>query len=444
MKKIKLIICIVLFTFFGVILSSCSNAIDEFKFDKDNVSIEIGESLQLSSVSNETGVINYFSSDETIVTVDKTGKALGVGRGNAIVYALFKNEPYRCNVRVTAQTTNPTVYEREVQLDSNIEKLGVDIKLPGKIQFNGYNTLIAFDESFKMQFEFNLLKAPSTKNGDTVTVTESEQVKKNISTIYLIMSLLNTNSRSANYKKFYDVIKETYYAICDLEGEALNNKIVELKDLTVYGYFTNTYFSLGLLTEGNAKAYIHSTQEVGLLAKIKNIYDTISQFLASGTDLQKIDYIKITESMTGDLLNTETLNKLKQYQNVISTLIYVIFGDLQINKTTMTEGKPDQRLTLTVLSDGVKKINELMANSKIEELKIFDFKAINAVIDISKDMSTNYNNIKNITLNATTNLLQDIDLSVSINMGDILKNTDNLVYKYETKHQEFEKMEVTQ
>lgn len=443
MKKISILFSLVFLLLLGIGLSSCGNSIDEFRFEKDNYSIEVGEEVQISNISNETGVINFFSSDETVVKVDNTGKALGVGRGSATIYALFKNEPYRCNIRVTASTTNPDSYQKNVLLCANMKETGLDIILPGTIKYNGKDSLISFDESFKVQLEFDLLKAKETKNGDTVVVTESEQVVNNLKTIEVIaaLSIFASEKNSDSYKQFLKVIDDTLKELKDLSGSELDSKIKELKDLTFYAYISMDYMAMALISNGELKAFSNSNAKDSLLYKTKKLLDNVISFINSGTDLQKIDYIEITKSLTGDILTSEQLNNLKKYQDIIGALVYVILGDLQINKQAIEEGKPDQRITLTVLEDGINKINDTLSK-KTGNLSLIEFKELKAIIDVTKDNDTNYNDIKKIEILGNLSFIVDTNLFMSIELDKAEKLSEN-PYIYESKHSEFEKQVFT-
>ena len=443
MKKIKYLLSFLFILMVTIVLSSCGNSIKEFNFESNYLTLSEGETKKSTQIDNSSKVIYYYSSDETVASVDENGNVTGRGVGDAIVYALFENKPYKCYVKVNEKVIVPDVYEEDILVEANAKSIpflgDIEIKLPVKMKYNSNDSLLCFDKNLKIQLELDLLKAPETKDGDTVKVTANEQAKKNISAINLILTFINSNDRPAldNFKK----VISSYSSMLNLTGEELDNKIKEIGDITLYAYLSNDYLSLAILSKGELKAYLYSNSSDGIISRIKNLVQTINQFRASGTDLQKVDYIELTKNMTGDLLKQETIDSLKKYQDIVSLAAYLILGEIQVNKSTIEEGKPDQRLTLTVSENGNKKISEVLSK-KSQILALMKVQSLTGRIDVTKDTNTNYNHFKSIAVNMTVDLASLIlPISLSVDLGTGKKSSEEKPFQYEEKHAEFEKKE---
>ena len=440
MKKIKILFSFFFLLLIGLGLASCGNSIKDFNFDSNYLNLSEGETKKSTQIDNSSKVITYFSSDETVATVDENGNVTGRGVGDAVIYALFENKPYKCYVKVNKKEITPEVHERDVLVDLNADSIpllgSLSIKLPVKMKFNTHDTLMCLDENLKVQLEFDLLKAPETKEGDTVTVTSTEQAVKNIKTIGLLFALVNTDNPTI--KNFKDVlVKYTADITSATDPEPV---MKEIGDITVYAYLSNSYLSAAILSKGELKAYTYSDNSNGAISRLKSIIQTINQFTASGTDLQKVDYIELTKNMTGDLLTPETIESLKKYQDLVSLAAYLILGEIQINKSTIEEGKVDQRLTLTVTENGVTKINDTLA-AKSQILAMLKIKSILATADVTKEEKTNYNFFKAFGVTITMNALgTEIPLSLNVNLGTDSLSKEEKPFKYEDKHAEFEKV----
>ena len=432
MRKFNLILSLFLLLIIGVVLSSCSD-IKAFSFNSDYLSLEVGDTVKSTDIKN-TGLIKYFSIDETIAQIDNDGNVTGIGRGETVVYALFKNNPYKCNVRVTASTKNPDVYKRDVNIKLNSEAIGLHFNLPTSIKYNGKDSLLSFDESLKLQIDFDLLKTTES------SLSTEEQAKKNVTLFYSTLVLVNLFVPSEEIKPFINALGEYNKQISELTGEELKAKINEIGDLSIYVYLSQNYLALALFSKGELKSYYYSNEEIGIISKLPKIIRTIKQIITSGIDLQKVDYIEIFKDKSGDLLDTKTLELLKKYQPMVTTLIFLLLGDTQINKSTIEEGKPDQRIKFTILESGLNELNsEIQASSSIFK----DFKIISATayIDITKNPTNNYNHLKNLNLTMLGEA-DSFDLVLDVEAKDPTLINDENPFNYENKHSEYEKTTV--
>ena len=441
MKKIRILFSLLFLFVIGLGLASCGNSIKDFNFDNNYLTLSEGETKKSTQIDNSSKVITYFSSDETVATVDENGNVTGRGAGDAVIYALFENKPYKCYIKVNKKEITPEVCEKEALLDLSADSIpllgSLAIKLPIKMKHNTHDSLICLDENLKIQLEVDLLKAPETKDGDTVKVTSTEQVVNNLKTISLLSALINTdkNPTLANFKKVITDYASQVTSASDKEA-----KIKELGDVTVYAYLSNSYLSVAILSKGELKAYAYSDNSNGIISKLKSLIQTINQFTASGTDLQKVDYIELAKNMTGDLLTPEIIESLKKYQNLVSLAAYLVLGEIQVNKSTIEEGKVDQRLTITVSENGLNKTNDMLA-TKSQIFAAIKLKSLNAIVDVTKDEKTNYNHFKYFGINVMMDAAGlDIPLTLKITLGTDSLSKEEKPFKYEEKHSEFEKV----
>lgn len=432
MRKVNLIFSLFLLLIVGVVLSSCSD-IKAFSFNSDYLSLEVGDTVKSTDIKN-TGLIKYFSIDETIAQIDNDGNVTGIGRGETVVYALFKNNPYKCNVRVTASTKNPDVFKRDVNIKLNSDTLDLHFNLPTSIKYNGKDSLLLFDESLKLQIDFDLLKTTES------SLSSEEQAKKNVTLFYSALAVINLFISTDELTPFVSSLGKYNEQIYNLSGEELKAKINEIGDLSVYVYFSQNYLALGLFSKGELQSYYYSNEEIGIISKLPKLIRTFKQLITSGIDLQKVDYIEIFKDKSGDLLDENKIASLKKYQPMITTLVFLLLGDTQINKSTIEEGKPDQRIKFTVLESGLEEINsEIQSSSSV--FKDFKMSSVTAYIDITKNLDNNYNHLKklNLTMLGENNSF-DLVLDVDAKESTLIKEENP--FNYENKHSEYEKTTV--
>jgi len=437
MKEIKLIFSFIAIATLTIILAACSASVTDFSFYGDYLTLEVGESKKSTDVNNESNLITFFSIDETVATINNQGIIKGENRGETEVYAIYKNSYYKCHIRVTASTKDPDVYEKEVNAQTifSVPSLNLDFsfKANGRARYNGKNSLIEFNENSKFQYELDLLNAPETK-GDK-PVSSSLQAKYNVLFFNLVLTFMTIDSKFEDLNSFQKVISDYSAQIVDLEGEELDNKLKEIGDITFYFYLSNNYLAFAIMSKKELKAYAYSNSENGIISKLPGIIRTIKQLITAGVDVQKIDFIDTFKDLTGDLLSTSTRDELKKFQKALSILAYIILGDLQINKTSL-EGKiPTERLTFTVLDGGIERINEEFKKQDAENP--LHISSISLVMDVTKNVNTNYNYIKMVSLNVSDNDLNIVG-KLNLDITDAILIDDKNPYEYESMHSEFE------
>lgn len=426
MIRYKKYFLILLIFVFGLFLSSC-DGLTEFEFDNDYLSLAVGETKKSTSISNDTKEIYYYSGDESVAKVDEIGNVTGVTKGETIIYALFKNEPYRCFVNVTSNESNLEVYERDVTLNGDLNVLGeMSPFITFKARYLGHNNQMELEDNLKIQLTSDFLNVDESKlNGKDKNIV----IKDNIKFLALMSTAFYAKYNSASLKPFVDVFVEYNSELSGLSGEELANKIKQLKPLTGYIYASNDYLSAALFKDNNVVAYTYSNEDIGIIPKIKSVVLLFNQLVSKGINFQKIDYLELTKTLNGDLITEELANKLKKYQKIISTLAYVALGELRINKSKIDNDDNKQRITLTVTEDGVNKINE--------GLSVFKFTTLGGSFDITKDLNTNYNYFDNFILNLGTALG---DAYFKVGFGQFNKLTGENLFPYESKHSEYEKL----
>ena len=426
MMKGKSCLYLVLLFVFAFILSSC-NGLASFKFDDDYLELEVGETKKSTSISNQNKEINFFSVDESVAQVDMDGNITGVSKGETTIYALFKNEAYQCHIRVTSATSTIEVYERDALLTCKSDDLGIKVAIPIKATYNGHDNLVELEDNTKVQFTCDFMKASSDPS-EILAESNAVQIQQNISFMSLLTSLGSLFTTNNLMKPFNDVFMEYNDALGGLSGQELENKIKELKPLIGYFFLQNNYLAVALFKGDELACYSYSNEEYGIVAKIKSFVLLATQLINSGINFQKIDYIGLLQSYEGDLITPETQNKLKSYQNIVSTLAYIVLGELKINKSIIDNDKNQARLTIDITEDGMKKIQE-------NDTKLVIMKSINASLDLFKDTTTNYTHLRCINLNLGTALGP---IHLNLKGKDIKKALGDNLFPYEAKHKEYE------
>ena len=411
---------------FGLFLTSCSG-LTEFKFDNNYLTLEVGETKKSTSISNETRELYFYSGDESIAQVDIDGNVTGITNGETIIYALFKNEPYKLFVNVISSTNNIEVYQREAILTSNMEKANIKAAIPIKATFNGHNNLVDLEDNMKIQFTSNLLDA-SDNESERPAGSKENQIKENIKFVSMALTLVDSFGEDDKIHQFASVLNEYNTALEGLEGEALASKIKELQPLTGYLYIRNDYLAVALFKGNELAAYQYSNEDNGIISKIKSIVLLFNQLISRGLNVQKVDYIELTKDFNGDLITEELANKLRKYQNLVSTLAYVILGELKVNKSKIDDDINKARITLDITEAGINKIKEA-------DIKFVIVESLNAVIDLFRDTNTNYTHIRSVSLNIGTILGA---INFNLNAKDMKLAEGENLYLYEAKHSEFE------
>ncbi len=425
MIRYKKYFFILLVLIFGLFLTSC-DGLTEFKFDNNNyLTVEVGKTVKSTSISNETKEINFFSGDESIAQVDNSGNVTGVTKGETIIYALFKNEPYKCFVNVIGSTDNVEVYQRDAVLTANMENADIKAAIPLKATYNGHNNLVELEDNMKIQFIADFTKV---NDNNCPAGSKGLQVKNNIMFVYMITTLLELTNSDLGIKPFVDVFKEYYDTLSPLTGDALESKVNELTPLTGYVYLNNNYFGIALFKGNNLAAYKYSNENIGIISKIKSVVLLFNQLISRGLNVQKVDYIELTKDFNGDLITEELANKLRKYQNLVSTLAYVILGELRVNKSKIDDDINKARVTIDITENGIKKIKDA-------DVKFVVLESFNAVIDLFRDTNTNYTHIRSVSLNIGSILGA---INFNLNAKDMKLAEGENLYLYEAKHSEFE------
>ncbi len=424
MIRYKKYFFILLVLVFGLFLASC-DGLAEFKFDNNYLTVEVGKTVKSTSISNETKEINFFSGDESIAQIDGSGNVTGVTKGETIIYAVFKNEPYKCFVNVIGSTDNAEVYQREAVLTANMENADIKAAIPLKATYNGHDNLVELEDNMKIQFIADFTKV---NDNNCPAGSKGLQVKNNITFVYMLATFLELTNKDMGLKPFVDVFKEYYDTLSPLTGDTLESKVNELTPLTGYVYLNNNYLAFGLFKANNLAAYKYSNENIGIIPKIKSAVLLFNQLISRGINLQKIDYIEITKDYSGDLITEETANNLKKYQNLVSTLIYLALGELRVNKQKIDNDDNKVRVSVDITENGIKKINEIDAKFAV-------INSLNTVIDLYRDNNTNYTHLRKISLNIGTLLGP---LNINLNGDDIVKASGNNLFPYENNHSTYE------
>lgn len=428
MRKIKYFIGILMLGAFLVILSSCGDSIKEFKFTDNYVTLDIGDEKNITSIKNN-GEISYFSGDESVVTVDNNGLIKAVGVGSAPVYALFKNQPYRCQVKVLEKIEETVVYQNDANLNSDIDIpiLGnINIKLPAIISYNTKDELMDFND-FRFELKIDLMKAPETKDGDK-TITSSEQVKKNISTINTVLSLVKALVNIDIPTEVTNYFDELNNSLSSKSGETLDNQIKEYGEQIIYVYLSKDYRSFGIFDKETTKYYIYSNaSDGGIVNAIIKFISLAKNIDLSEGGLQKIDVIGLTKGFSGDLISDELLEKLRtNYDGFIETFNKIInlvekvgkylLGNTQVNKSNIDNDENQVRLAFRLLDSGIEALNTEISTTPVGA--IMRFKSVNANADFYRDVTNYYNHFKGFDLNAVADLAgNDVPLSFSFGLG---------------------------
>ena len=424
MIKYKKYFFILLVLIFGLFLTSC-DGLTEFKFDNNYLTVEVGKTIKSTSISNETKEINFFSGDESIAQVDVSGNVTGITKGETIIYALFKNEPYKCFVNVIGSTDNVEVYQRDAVLTANMENADIKAAIPLKATYNGHNNLVELEDNMKIQFIADFTKV---NDNNCPAGSKGLQVKNNIMFVYMITTVLELTNSDLGLKPFVDVFKEYYDTLSPLTGDALESKVNELTPLTGYVYLNNNYLGIGLFKGNNLAAYMYSNENIGIISKIKSAVLLFNQLISRGINLQKIDYVEITKDYNGDLITEEVANNLKKYQNLASALVYIALGELRVNKQKIDNDDNKVRVSIDITENGINKIKEIDAKFAV-------INSLNTVIDLYRDTNTNYTHLRKISLNVGTLLGP---LNINLNGDDIVKATGDNLFPYEKNHSTYE------
>ncbi|MBQ6783273.1 MAG: Ig-like domain-containing protein [Acholeplasmatales bacterium] len=424
MIRYKKYFFILLVLVFGLFLTSC-DGLAEFKFDNNYLTVEVGKTIKSTTISNETKEINFFSGDESIAQVDGSGNVTGITKGETIIYAVFKNEPYKCFVNVIGSTDNVEVYQRDAVLTANMENADIKAAIPLKATYNGHNNLVELEDNMKIQFIADFTKV---NDNNCPAGSKGLQVKNNIMFVYMITTFLELTNTDMGLKPFVDVFKEYYDTLSPLTGDELESKVNELTPLTGYVYLNNNYLGIALFKGNNLAAYKYSNENIGIIPKIKSAVLLFNQLISRGINLQKIDYIEITKDYSGDLITEETANNLKKYQSLVSTLVYLALGELRVNKQKIENDDNKVRVSVDITENGIKKINEIDAKFAV-------INSLNTVIDLYRDNNTNYTHLRKISLNIGTLLGP---LNINLNGDDIVKASGDNLFPYEKNHSTYE------
>jgi len=427
MKKLKAIISIFTLGFIAILLSSCGDSIKEFKFDNNYVTLFVGEERNITSLKNN-GELTYFSGDESVATVDNNGLVKGISAGNSPIYALFKNKPYVCQVKVVEKEEEPVVYQNDVNFntDLNMPLLGdVLIKLPMAISYNTKDGLFDFNK-FRFELKADLMKAPETK-GDN-PISSAEQVKKNIMYINLVLGLLKSVANVNIPSEVIDYFSALNTKLQDTKAADLEKTIADYGKQIVYAYLSNDYMAFGIFDNDKVKYYtFDKSQENNIVNKITNIFNLLKNIDTSDSGLQKIDVIGLTKSYNGDLLTEEMLTQLRnaytKLDKIINTavkLLKYLFGNIQVNKSNINNDENQVRLLFKLLDSGIEALNTELSTSTIGSM--LKFKSLEASADFYRNKDTYYNHFKGFNINAIADMLgKDTPMNISLNLGDSTK-----------------------
>lgn len=428
MKKILLLVSIVSALFISLILTSC-DGLDEFKFDNNYLTLNVGETKQSTTIVDTNHEVNYFSGDESIAKVDESGNVTGIAIGDATIYALFKNEHYECFVKVVSENdpSNLEIYQKDLLLTGAYERTELNPIIPIHATYYGHNTQAEFEDNMKIQLVVNFKELPDKINYES----RGQQYRDNLNffgtnLIYLLAKFNDNDSVRLFSIKFAEYFNDHYYKKTD---EEIENYVDNNDPFILYMYLTNDYLSFALIEGETVIAYAYSNENFGVVKDVKKIVLLADEFINKGYNIQKLDYIKLLEKYDGVLISDELREKLKKYQNLVSIITYLAFGELNITKNNVVDDSNKQLITVSVTEDGIKKINEFTEFS-IDEFEV--------AFKIYRDELTHYTFIDNIELDITS-IVGPTHLNLKF--GELKKVNDESLFVYEKNHSEYEKIE---
>ena len=431
MRKIGLVFSIIFVFALSLFLSSCDN-LKEFKYDNDYMTVAVGETQQSTSVKSFDKV-NFYSGDESIAQVDNKGNVTGIQKGETIIYALFKNKPYKLFVNVINSVDNLEIYEQDLLLIGDMDKTDIKPALPLKAKYYGSNNKAEFTENMKIQITCDFLSV-SDNLDERNYESKAEQIRDNLKYALVTMLYLKTQFRDLDLIPYYETILSYEQELDRKEGEELDNIIKNFDPLTGYFYISNDYIACALFKNDELKAYLYSDDDYGIISKIKSRVLLASQLLNDGLDLQKLDYIDLLKDFDGALISDEKIAELKRYQDFASVLTYILLGEVRLTKTSIDDDINKQRIALDITENGVTKLNE------ITELEIT---SAHAELDLYRDENTHYNFVKRINVRFGINFLGVgglTDLNLKFGDSKVINDEADNVFIYEKNHSEYEKV----
>ena len=143
MKRILLIVSILSITFVSLFLTSC-NSLEEFRFDSNYLTLNLGETKKATSIEDTNNEVNYFSGNDSVASVYNDGNVTGVSVGETTIYALFNNEHYEYFVKVISgdSAKELEIYQKDLVLTGTYDEAKYRPAIPIKATYYGHNTQI--------------------------------------------------------------------------------------------------------------------------------------------------------------------------------------------------------------------------------------------------------------------------------------------------------------
>ena len=395
------------------ILASCKDGKVDVSFNKNILSLNVGDEYSLVDNKNfkET---TFLSFDDSIASIDNLGVVKAKSSGKTTVCAISGENLIKCEIKVNEKEIPISTTKKDGTLKLILLNDDMTFYAPISIKYHNKNSLLSLDNNIKLEFLLDI-----TKGLELAGVKDYEQVKKNL----VILNLLSQFISKVPVEVKSD-IQSLNESLSNLSGDELKNKVSSLEEKNIYAYMDYNYNALGYMKKDSAIAYKYESKENELLAKLSNILNIINGIGLNVENFEKVNYINLLNTINDELLSADRSAKLSKYKDTVNLISSLILGGITINK--VKEDNKHLSININFTTDGLKLISERIKtiNPLLNSLEFSEFKI---TIKFYND-NNNYTHFKALSINgkSTNNLILSLDLN--LNEEGVSLNDDSYLY----------------
>nr|MCR4561626.1 Ig-like domain-containing protein [Bacilli bacterium] len=329
--------------------SSSAKEVTKLTLNAEYKELIPGATFQLeASIEGGPRDVIYWSSDESVVTVNSSGLVTASGVGSAKILAHCNDLEAECEFKVAKEKIVRT-YERAGSLKASINSpiLGFNeasFHSPVTYSYRGVDEVLCLDDNIGLNLRTNVLEGiEGEEDPETGFISESKE-QQAANNLDFVKSIANAQditligglfapSLDGQYKLLghgYKQLKEKYNTAIS-EGKTVEEVIPALGNEYINGALTKNSRSASVYNDGALRAFTYGESEnnsslTDILSSIKSID------LSDPSNILRIDFPSMLLDLGEELhyFSDSTNEKIVKWAGIIQDIIGILAGGLEI------------------------------------------------------------------------------------------------------------------